>query len=60
MKKPKKKPTSKSLALQACDVLVDAYKDGLESGGSIDWSWIDMAHALAKKALRAEKMGKKK
>lgn len=42
----------KSMALAACRALADAYRTGEEHGGSIDWSHLDDAHALALEAIR--------
>jgi len=38
-------------AMQACHLLVDAYRRGKESGGSIDWEDLDLAHEAAQAAL---------
>lgn len=38
-------------AMQACELLVAAYRQGLEGDGSVEWSDVDEAHALARQAL---------
>jgi len=38
-------------AFKACNILVDAYSDGEEAGGSINWQQVDDAHEMAKQAL---------
>lgn len=38
-------------AMRACALLVDAYRHGQESGGSIAWEDLDEAHAAALEAL---------
>jgi len=48
----------KELALRACEMLVQAYKNGEESE-HIDWNDVDQAHTQARLALRAEKREKK-
>jgi hypothetical protein len=52
---------SKSLALDACDALVQAYRNG-EASQHIDWEDVDIAYNLAVKALEAEEIarGRKK
>lgn len=40
----------RSLPVQACEALVLAYQAGADNGGSIEWSDLDDAHALAVKA----------
>lgn len=42
---------SLSLADQACQCLVRAYRLGLVNGGSVDWEDVDQAHATAREAL---------
>ena len=51
-------PTKEDVAFAACRTLVSAYRKGKRKGGSVDWSDVDDAHALAKQALR--KPSKKK
>lgn len=36
----------------ACTQLLRAYEEGERNGGSVDWSDLDEAHAMACKALR--------
>lgn len=38
-------------AMRACRLLVDAYRHGAKSGGSIDWEDLDEAHEAAQAAL---------
>lgn len=38
-------------ALNACRLLVEAYRRGAADGGSIDWSDVDDAHEAARVAL---------
>jgi len=38
-------------AIKACHVLADAYSDGEENGGSVNWAQVDDAHAIAKEAI---------
>src|ERR1035437_10653600 len=47
--------TVRDNALAACRQLVAAYKAGVKLGGSVDWSDVDDAHELAKKALRIQR-----
>lgn len=44
--------TQHEQAMEACHLLVDAYKEGLRNSGEIDWSDVDNAHAMARKAVR--------
>jgi hypothetical protein len=44
-----------SLAVQAAVLLVEAYERGKENGGSISWEDLDLAHAVAVRALRKRK-----
>ena len=52
---------SKGLALEACDALVQAYKNG-EASQHIEWEDVDIAYNLAVRALEAEEIerGRKK
>jgi hypothetical protein len=38
-------------ALMACELLVDAYKQGAKRGGGIDWNDVDEAYNAALKAV---------
>lgn len=38
-------------AFKACNILVDAYSNGEEAGGSINWQQVDDAYAVAVEAL---------
>lgn len=40
-----------SLALEAAEVLVAAYREGKRRGGHIEWSDLDVAHEIARHAL---------
>jgi hypothetical protein len=41
----------RSLALEAAEILVEAYRRGMRRGGDIDWSDVAVAHELARRAL---------
>lgn len=45
-------PVARQLFL-ACKTLVEAYRQGLRNGGSVDWNDVDRAHELAGPACRA-------
>lgn len=49
-KKPKKKVDA-DRAVQACRLLISAYKQGERDGGSIEWSNVDVAYEVACEAL---------
>ena len=38
-------------AIKACHVLADAYSDGKEDGGGVNWAQVDDARAIAKEAI---------
>jgi len=39
------------LALEAAELLVEAYRRGKRRGGDVDWSDVDIAHELARRAV---------
>lgn len=39
--------------LEACIALIEAYQNGAERGGDVDWSEVDRAHELAREAVEA-------
>lgn len=49
----------KYAALAACSMLVQAYKNGEDDGGSMEWSDVDQAWEQAKRALLFEKQAGK-
>ncbi len=52
--------TKQDQAMEACRRLVAAYKNGLNCDGSIDWSDVDDAHVMARKAIRKSPRRKSK
>jgi hypothetical protein len=55
VREEKKKDKKKVAALAACKALVDAYQTGEHTGGSIDWSELDIAYEAALTALGKER-----
>ena len=47
-------------ALNACEQIVLAYNRGGRNGGSVDWNDVDLAYALARSALSAERRQRKR
>ena len=45
-----RKETKRELMLAACNALVDAYRAGMDNGGSIRWVDVDIAASFAAKA----------